>query len=151
MLHVKTLKINESLEVPYSEFTFRASRGGGPGGQNVNKVNSKIALRWNPAQSSSLPAAVRDRFLVRFASRLTSEGELLLYSDRFRDQHRNRDDCLGKLRYMLLAVAYAPKERRETKPTRAAVVRKREEKRRRGEKKRGRGRGGAQRWRGETE
>ncbi len=68
------LIVNSRLQIPLSEFEFTYARSSGPGGQNVNKVNSKALLRWPVRQSPSLTAEVRERFLRRFASRLTNEG-----------------------------------------------------------------------------
>jgi ribosome-associated protein len=129
-------------ELPELELTFEFARSSGPGGQNVNKVNSKAVLRWNLVASTWIHPEVKARFLERFGSRLTKAGEVLLTSDRFRDQARNVEDCREKLRELLAAVARPPKKRRPTKPTRGSQIRRREEKRRQGQKKQGRsGRG----------
>ena len=85
----------------FSELEFTFVRSSGPGGQNVNKVNSKAVLRWNTTASACMSEEVRARFHQRFGSKLTSEGDLLLSSDSYRDQGRNRDDCLEKLKAML--------------------------------------------------
>ncbi|HEX3871744.1 MAG TPA: alternative ribosome rescue aminoacyl-tRNA hydrolase ArfB, partial [Pirellulales bacterium] len=98
-------------------------------GQNVNKVNSKVTLRWNPARNTSLPMPVRDRFLERYRSRLTTAGDLIVTSQRYRDQGRNVDDCLEKLRLMIATVAVAPVKRKKTRPSRASVERRLDEKR----------------------
>lgn len=124
------------LRVPARELTIRFVRSSGAGGQNVNKVNTKAMLRWPAASSRALPADVRARFLERFATRITAEGELVLSSDRHRDQGRNVADCLAKLDAMLDAVATAPKPRRKTRPTRSAVERRLTDKRVRADKKR---------------
>ena len=71
-------------------------------------------LRWDVAASPSLTNAVRARFLVRYSSRLTTAGELIISSQEYRDQSRNRADCLEKLRRMLLAVATAPKREKDS-------------------------------------
>lgn len=133
------LEIAPHLRIPPSEFEFTFTRSSGPGGQNVNKVNSKAVLRWNPTTSPSLPPAVRDRFLSHYRSRLTNDGELIISSERYRDQPKNIDDCLEKLRAMLFTVARPPKTRKKTKPTRASKQRRLDSKRRDGEKKQGRG------------
>src|SRR4051794_41880716 len=91
------LKIDDRLSIPLDEFRTEFSRSGGPGGQNVNKVNSKVLLRWNPGTSPSLPGPVRDRLLRLVANRLTGEGDLLVTSQATRDQGRNVDDCPEKL------------------------------------------------------
>lgn len=130
------LKINERITIPESEFQWEFARSGGPGGQNVNKVNSKAVLRWTPATSPSLPEPVRARLLKAVAARLTVEGELLISSQQTRDQGRNVDDCLEKLRAIVLAAATPPKSRRPTRPTLASKVRRAEDKSRRSAAKR---------------
>jgi ribosome-associated protein len=125
------LSVTDSLTIPLDEFQFEFARSGGPGGQNVNKVNSKAVLRWNPAESPSLPPMVRDRLLRAVASRLTKEGELLVTSQLTRDQSRNVDDCLEKVRELILAAARPPKARRASRPTLASKVRRVEAKLRR--------------------
>jgi ribosome-associated protein len=91
-------------------------------------VNSKATLRWRPADSPSLPADVRQRFLERHSNRITVAGELVINSQKYRDQGRNVADCLEKLRSMLLEVAVAPKMRRPTRPTLASQQRRRDNK-----------------------
>jgi ribosome-associated protein len=118
------LIVNSRIQIPKSEFQFSFARSGGPGGQNVNKVSSKVVLRWPVTHSASLPEDVRQRFMTRFGTRLTSDGELVVTSQRHRDQSRNVADALSKVREMLAAVAVPPKRRRPTKPTRASVERR---------------------------
>lgn len=130
-----TLEINSRIAIPLAEFEFAYARSSGPGGQNVNKVNSKVHLRWQPTRSPSLPADVLQRFLGRYRSRLTIDGELLLSSQRFRDQARNVDDCLEKLRELVRSVAQPPVRRKKTKPTRGMVERRLKEKKADGAKK----------------
>ena len=132
------LVVNSRLRVPLEEFSFTFARSSGPGGQNVNKVNSKALLRWPVAASPSLPAGVRERFLKSYASRITTEGELVMMSQRYRDQGRNVDDCLEKLREMLAAVAAAPVRRKRTKPSRASIERRLEAKRHKSSRKQSR-------------
>jgi ribosome-associated protein len=132
------LVVSPRVRVPQSEFEFSYARSSGPGGQNVNKVNSKATLRWPMTRSPSLPADVRQRFLARFGSRLTTDGDLLVTSQRYRDQPRNTADCLTKLQAMLAAVATPPTPRRKTKPTRASGERRMKAKRVIGEKKQNR-------------
>ena len=93
------------------ELRFSYARSSGPGGQNVNKVESKAVLRWDVARSRAVPADVRARFLARFGSRITGEGELVLASQRYRDRERNVADCVAKLQAMLAEVAAPPKPR----------------------------------------
>ncbi|HEX7380158.1 MAG TPA: alternative ribosome rescue aminoacyl-tRNA hydrolase ArfB [Pirellulales bacterium] len=132
------LKVNNRLCIPLEEFEFSYARSSGPGGQNVNKVNSKVLLRWPVQTSPSLPEAVRERFLDRFRNRITASGDVLISSQRFRDQPRNVADCLDKLREMLIAVAAPPTRRKRTKPTRGSIKRRLEGKRHKSEKKQSR-------------
>ncbi len=132
--------VNEELQVPIQELHFSFSRSSGPGGQNVNKVNSKAHLTWNLWQSS-LPMEVKNRFFSRFGSRLTSQGDLQISSQESRSQKQNQEHCMEKLRQMLLAVAHAPKPRKKTKPGRGVKEKRKESKKRDSAKKRARARG----------
>jgi len=123
------------LKIPYAEFEFKYVRSSGPGGQNVNKVNSKALLRWSPQDSPSLPADMRTRFLTRYAARLTLNGEVLISSDSYRDQARNTAECLEKLHSMLSAVLHPPKPRRATRPSRSSVRRRLDTKKKHSSKK----------------
>lgn len=122
------LEINDQLRIPLREFDFQFARSSGPGGQNVNKVNSKATLRWLVGENTSLPEGVRERFVQRYRHRLTKEGELLISSQRFRDRGRNVADCLNKLRQLVADVADAPKKRKPTKPSAGSQRRRREDK-----------------------
>ncbi|MGA2253657.1 MAG: alternative ribosome rescue aminoacyl-tRNA hydrolase ArfB [Thermoguttaceae bacterium] len=124
------LIVTRQLQIPIAEFDITFARSSGPGGQNVNKVNSKAILRWAVGSSSSLPEPVRERFLKKYGNRLTTEGELLVTSQRYRDAPRNLQDCLEKLRAMMLSVVHPQKRRRQTHPTRGSVERRLEGKRR---------------------
>ena len=129
------LVVNDRLKIPLREFHFTFARSAGPGGQNVNKVNTKALLRWKVLASASLPDAVRQRLLAKHGRRLTAEGDFLVGSQRFRDAGRNVADCLEKLRQMVAEAAVEPKRRRPTRPTRGAVQRRLESKRRQSQKK----------------
>jgi ribosome-associated protein len=122
--------------IPERELEFTFARSSGPGGQNVNKTETKATLRWAVAQSRALPADVQARFLRAHASRITTEGELVLASQRHRDRLRNVDDCLEKLAAMLRAVAVPRRKRRPTRPGRGAVEKRLSEKKRRSGAKR---------------
>ena len=125
------LRINDRISIPMDEFQFDYVRSGGPGGQNVNKVATKAVLRWRPADSPSLPDAVRRRLLRAIGSRLTAEGELIVTSQRTRDRLRNIDDCLEKVRELVLEAATPPKPRIASKPTLGSKVRRVEQKKQR--------------------
>jgi ribosome-associated protein len=127
------------FSLPQHELHFTYARSSGAGGQNVNKVSSKAVLRWHPASSIGLPFAVKERFLARFANKLTGEGDLIITSERHRDQGRNAADCIEKLREMIQMVWSAPKKRRPTKPTFGSKQRRLKSKKLHSEKKRNRG------------
>jgi ribosome-associated protein len=121
---MESLEISPRWRLPLDEVTFEYARSSGPGGQNVNKVSSKTTLRWNVRQSTHLRSDILERLVTRFGSRLTLSGELLITSQRHRDQERNRADCLEKLAELLRAVEHAPKARRATRPTRGSRERR---------------------------
>ena len=131
--------------IPRGELRFSFVRSAGAGGQNVNKVATKAVLRWDVARSPSLSSDVRARFMARQHGRITRAGELVLSSQRFREQERNVADCLAKLQAMLEDAATPPRPRRPTRPGRGATERRLESKRVRSGKKRER------RWRGGDE
>jgi ribosome-associated protein len=114
------LRINARIVIPRSELRFTFVRSSGPGGQNVNKVASKAILRWAATASRSIPDDVRDRLLKRAARQINDRGELILTSQRYRDQARNVDDCLDKLRNLVISVASPPKKRKKTQPTKSS-------------------------------
>lgn len=114
--------IASGIRISMSEIELSYVRSSGPGGQNVNKVNSKAVLHWNLVSSLSLTESVRTRLIAQLGHRLNSAGEIVITSDRFRDQIRNREDCFEKLRVMLLAAARPPKPRKKTKVPRSSVL-----------------------------
>ncbi|HSN30282.1 MAG TPA: alternative ribosome rescue aminoacyl-tRNA hydrolase ArfB [Kofleriaceae bacterium] len=132
------LVITPRLSIPAGELSLAFARSGGPGGQNVNKVSSKVELRWNVRTSGALGEADRALLLERLASKLTTEGELIVTSQATRDQAKNRDDAHSKLALIVRTALHRDKPRRETKPTRASKRRRIEGKRHRAEIKRNR-------------
>jgi ribosome-associated protein len=118
-----------AVPLPLVELHFSFARSSGPGGQNVNKVESKAVLHWDVGASRAVPAAVRARLRSRYARRITGEGVLVLSSQRHRTRERNVADCLAKLEAMLAEVATPPKKRKPTRPGRAARERRLAEKR----------------------
>jgi ribosome-associated protein len=127
--------VSPRITVRADELEWTFARSSGPGGQNVNKVNSKAVLRWTAAQSQSVPVDVLSRFLRKFAARLTELGELVLASDEERDQQQNMRRCREKLQEMLEAVAIAPMPRRPTKPSAGSQRRRLADKKLQAEKK----------------
>lgn len=107
--------------LPYSELELSFVRSRGPGGQNVNKTNSACQLRWNLQNTASLPDEVKVKLLLKLASRLTEDGDLLLRSDQFRDQEANKKACIERLVEIIQQALHEPKPRRKTKPTKSSV------------------------------
>lgn len=132
------LEITPRVRIPASEISLSYAASGGPGGQNVNKVASKAILRWSPVTSAALTDADRAYVLSRLRARLTSEGELVLSSDRNRDQPRNVDDVLERLKDVLRAALHREKPRKKSRPTRGSKERRLTSKRLRSDVKRGR-------------
>jgi len=122
------LSISTRVTVPASELEFSFARSSGPGGQNVNKVSSKAVLRWAVAKTPSLPEEVRERFLAKYRTRITTEGELVMSCQRYRDQGRNIEECRTKLSEMIQAVLTAPRKRKATKPSKGSKERRLKEK-----------------------
>jgi ribosome-associated protein len=131
----RALIVNAAMTIPAAEFAVSYARSAGPGGQNVNKVNSKAILRWRIVDSPSLPAAVRERFLAHFGNRVTNDGEIVIAADEHREQPRNLTACYDRLRAMILSVAKPPTRRVKTRPSRGAVERRIQSKQRNSQKK----------------
>ena len=107
-----------------AEFQFLTSRSSGPGGQNVNKVNSKVELRFDIQNSSLLTDDQKNILLVKLATKITSEGILSVVSQRDRSQLSNKEDAIEKL-YLLISKALKPvKPRKNTRPTKGSVERR---------------------------
>jgi ribosome-associated protein len=117
------------------EFTITASRSSGPGGQHVNKVSTKVELRFNVIESELLTSEEKEIILTKLAKKINSLGELVLVAQTYRSQLKNKEKAVEKL-YTLLSKALIPvRKRKPTKPSRAAREKRLEEKRIRSEKK----------------
>ena len=128
--------ITKTLSVPPGEIHFSFDRSPGPGGQNVNRVNTRAELRFRVSDSRAFSAEQRKRLLEFLSSRLTSAGDLIIRSSRFRSQHRNRQDCLEKFAALVKkGLRPPPAPRRPTKPSRASMARCMESKRLKSRKK----------------
>lgn len=136
------LFVTPRLTIPAGELEIAFARSGGPGGQNVNKVSSKVDLRWNPTTSTALSEPDRAWLLQKLRSRLTSEGTLIVTSTATRDQLKNRADALSKLSLIVAAALDRPKPRKATKPSKGAKRRRVADKRKHAEKKANRRGGG---------
>jgi len=126
------------ITIPEQELVERFVRSTGPGGQNVNKVATAVELRFDIAQSPSLPEAVRERLLTKRDRRVTLDGVLVISAQRFRTQERNREDARVRLAAFVESGLHVPKPRIATKPSRAAKERRIGAKKERGATKRNR-------------
>ncbi|MDU0370782.1 alternative ribosome rescue aminoacyl-tRNA hydrolase ArfB [Hymenobacter endophyticus] len=122
------------------ELQFQTSRSSGPGGQNVNKVESRVELRFRLLDSQLLTDEQKQTLLQKLASKLTTEGELLVVAQEDRSQLRNKETALRKFHELLSKALYKPKARRATKPSKGAVRQRLESKKKHGDKKANRGR-----------
>ena len=113
-----------SPPVREEELEFRFFRAGGPGGQNVNKVETAVQLRFDAAGSPSLSDEVRERLLKLAGSRATKDGLVLITAQRFRTQELNRADAIERLYALIERAKHVPKARRPTRPTKASKERR---------------------------
>ena len=123
------------MRIPGSAISWRAVRASGPGGQNVNKVASKVELRVDLNGIAGLDDAARTRLEALTASRRDSRGRLLVTSQRTRDQTRNLEDAREKVRRLVARALVAPRTRRSTRPSFSSVEKRLRHKRLRGERK----------------
>jgi ribosome-associated protein len=136
------LYINDKVTVPAKELTWAAARAGGPGGQNVNKVSSKVELRFDLANTTALDDETRGKLRTIAANRLDQDGRVLVISQLTRDQIRNLEDAREKLRDLILQALFRPQVRKPTKPSRRQKARRVADKRQHSAKKRDRRGGG---------
>ncbi|GAA1570200.1 alternative ribosome rescue aminoacyl-tRNA hydrolase ArfB [Kribbella hippodromi] len=134
------LVVREGVVVPEGELMWRFSRSGGPGGQSVNTTDSRVELSFDVASTSALSDVLKARAVERLRSRLV-DGVVTIAASEYKSQWRNREAARERLAQLLReAIAPPPRKRRPTKPSKGAVRRRLDDKKRRGETKRLRGR-----------
>jgi ribosome-associated protein len=137
---VDDLLIDDTLSIPADELEERFVRSSGPGGQNVNKVATKVELRFDVAQSRVLEEDVRQRLLNMAGRRATTDGVLVLEAQGERSRERNRQDVRERLAELVRKALIRPRKRKSTRPTRASKEKRLQEKNRRSGVKQKRGR-----------
>ncbi len=133
------IHITSAIKIDENEIQEYFVRSSGPGGQNVNKVATAVQLRFDVANSRSLPEEVRTRLISLAGNQITEDGILIIDARRFRTQKRNREDATERLVELIRNAAQRPKIRRKTRPTLASKLRRLESKRHNADSKRIRG------------
>jgi ribosome-associated protein len=130
------VRITDDLAIPDEEVTFATSRSGGPGGQNVNKLETRVTLRFDLAGSAVLSEEQKTRLRERLATRITRAGVLHVTSQKHRTQAANRDAAMERFSELVRESLQEEAPRKKTRPSRAAKARRVEEKRRQSQRKR---------------
>ena len=134
------IRITGGVAVPRSELTFRATRGGGPGGQHVNTSAPRVELTWDVANTTALTEEQRARVLQKLANRIDESGTLRLVASENRSQHQNREAVTARFQDLLAWALRTPRPRKRTRPPKAAKEKRLKQKKHRSEVKKLRGR-----------
>ena len=126
------METKPDLIIPDRDLKFTFLHASGPGGQNVNKVESAVQLRFNVVDSPFLPAEVKGRLIKLAGFRMTHAGELVIEAKRYRSQDKNREEAKRRLGKLIQKAFLTPEKRRATRPGYAAVLRRLDAKKRRG-------------------
>ncbi len=130
------VQINGNLVIPESCLRFQTSRSSGPGGQNVNKLNTRVTVIFDPASCPTLTGAQKQRLFKRLASRIDKDGCLRISSQRYRRQHANRQDALDRLEGLIAQAVKPPVKRLRTAVPNSAIRKRLEQKKQRSQIKR---------------
>jgi ribosome-associated protein len=139
---MEPILVDDSVKVPSDALAFKAVRAGGPGGQNVNKVSSKVELRINIQAIEGLHPGALERLCHALRNQLDADGWWIVLASRTRDQVRNLEEARAKVREVILKAMVPPTPRRPTRPTRASQLRRLDSKRQAADRKRSRKPGG---------
>lgn len=129
------LDVAPGVRIPATELELRAVTGSGPGGQHVNRSATRIELRWNVRTSRALREEQRARVMAKLSSRLDADGHIRIVAGEYRSQQQNRRAALDRLVSVVARALIVAPTRKATKPTRASVTRRLDEKKRRGDTK----------------
>lgn len=124
-----------SIPLPENEWQLQFARSSGPGGQNVNKTNTKVILKWNIHNSNLYTERVKQKIYKNNANMINESGELVIISQEFRSQSQNKEACIKKLRDIIFQAHKKEKIRKKTKPTRASVKKRLDNKTKRSDTK----------------
>lgn len=129
------IALGRGIHIKRDDLRYAFSRSGGPGGQNVNKLNTRAELRLSVLDIMGMSDAALDRLRKFAGRRLTKNDEIVIHAESSRSQLDNKNDCLRRLRELVARAAIAPKSRKKKKPTKAMIERRLEKKRKQSEKK----------------
>ena len=132
------IPIKNNISIPYRELKITTSRSGGPGGQHVNKTETRITVRWNVKESSAFPEALKKRVLKNLEPRLTADGDLIIHNSESRSQLQNKKNALAHLAAIVRKALLVPKKRIKTKVPKKEKEKRLQEKKRRADIKKGR-------------
>ena len=136
------LVVTASIVIPIADLSWTSVRASGPGGQNVNKVASKVELRFDLRGTRALAPPIKDRLTPLVRSRLDADGRVIIVSQHTRDRERNLQDALARLKELILRAVEPPKRRKATKPSWGSRLERVSDKRAHAQKKQARGRPG---------
>jgi ribosome-associated protein len=123
----------DTLVIPENELEITTSRAGGPGGQHVNKTDSRITVRWNVPNSQALDPIQKERVLANLQARLTTEGDLIIHNSESRSQQTNKENALNQLAGIVRKALHVPKKRRPTRMSKSAKAKRVDAKTHRGD------------------